>query len=311
MNRVSFKHPDFPFKIDLSIVKSSSKNERGWMIQTYNIEESNVFNNQESYEMEIEVEKEAKIIYKTPSELSNGLQKVVKLILSGLQKTNYPISYTEQRDVAQDYLKLLFEEEQRKKEGQYVPKKNIYSSDFIGPGLVTLDLINIAPLNPDVIVPNITEPYAYCVTEKADGDRHLLFVNRVGRIYLINVNMNIIFTGAKTEEEKCFNSILDGELILHDKQGNFINTFAAFDLFYINNVDIRARPFINTHSKDERYFKDGCRLPMLKGFIKMLKPIGSTNKSTGVMKKIQLFQGINLSPSPIKIISKKFSQCSL
>lgn len=304
MNRVSFKHADFPFKIDLSIVKSSSKNERGWLIQAYNIEDSNVFNNQESYEMEIEVEKGAKFIYKTPSELSNGLQKVVKLILAGLQKTNYPISYTEQRDVAQDYLKLLFEEEQRKKEGQYVPKKNIYSSDFIGPGLVTLDLINIAPLNPDVIVPNITEPYAYCVTEKADGDRHLLFVNKVGRIYLININMNIIFTGAKTEEEKCFNSILDGELILHDKQGNFINTFAAFDIFYINNVDIRARPFINTHSKDERYFKDGCRLPMLKGFIKLLKPMGSTNKSSGVMKKIQLFQGISL--SPIKIISKNF-----
>lgn len=303
MNRVSFKHTDFPFHIDLSIVKSSTKNERGWMIQTYNIEESNVFSNQESYEIEIEVEKSAKQKYSSPTELSNALQKVVKIVLGGLQKTNYPISYPEQREVAQDYLKLLFEEEHRKKDGQYIPKKNAYTSDFIGPGLVTLDLINVSPLNADIIVPNITEPFAYCVTEKADGDRHLIFVNSKGRIYLINTNMNIIFTGAKTDEEKCFNSLLDGELILHDKEGNFINTFAVFDIYYINNVDIRARPFINTHSKDERYFKDGCRLPIMKEFIKMLKPTSVTHKSTGKML-LQTYKGVSL--SPIKIVSKNF-----
>jgi hypothetical protein len=303
MNRVTFKHTNLPFKIDLSIVKTSTKNERGWMIQTFNIEESNVFNNPETYEIEIEVEKEAKLIYDSAG-LTNALQKVVKIVLSGLQKSNYPISYPEQRDVSQDYLKLLFEEEHRKKDGEYIPKKNAYPSDFIGPSLVTLDLINTAPLNPDIIVPNIREPYAYCVTEKADGDRHLLFVNGKGRIYLINTNMNIIFTGAKTTEEKCFNSLLDGELILHDKTGNFINTFTAFDLYYINNVDVRTRPFINTHSKEARYFKDGCRLPILKEFIKLLKPIGITNNTTGVMNMLQVNKGVSL--SPIKIVSKNF-----
>ena len=294
MNRVSFAHKDFPFKIDLSIVKSSNKNDRGWMIQTYNIEESNVFNNVETYEIEIEAVKTARQLYKSPTELSIALQKVVKVVLSGLQKTNYPVSYPEQRAVAQDYLRLLFEEEQRRLDGEYISKKNAYSSDFIGPGLVTLDLINIAPLNPDVIVPNITEPYAYCVTEKADGDRHLLFINRKGRIYLINTNMNVIFTGAKTTEEKCFDSLLDGEIILHDKLGNFINTFAVFDIYYLHNIDIRARPFINTHSKEERYFRDGCRLPILKEFIKSLKPECVVSKETR----------INI--SPIKIISKHF-----
>jgi hypothetical protein len=48
INRVSFSHPDsdvYPFQIDLSIVRSSTKNERGWLIQTYNIDEYNVFQN--------------------------------------------------------------------------------------------------------------------------------------------------------------------------------------------------------------------------------------------------------------------------
>ena len=304
MNRVTFVHKDFPFKIDLSIVKTSTKNERGWMIQTYNIEESNVFNNQETYEIEIEVDKSAKHIFRSPTDLSNALQKIVKLVLCGLQKTNYPISYPQQREVGQEYLKLLFEEEQRKKEGAYVPKKNMYPSDFIGPGLVTLDLINVSPLNPDIVVPNIREPYSYCVTEKADGDRHLLFVNAKGRIYLINTNMNVIFTGAKTDEEKCFNSLLDGELILHNKWAMFINTFAVFDIYYINNVDVRARPFINTHTKEERYFKDGCRLPIMKEFIKLLKPFSVTNTASSMMKNSQVYKGVNI--SPIKITSKKF-----
>jgi hypothetical protein len=290
MNRVTFIHKKYPFKVDLSIVKSSSKNEKGWMIQTYNIDDSNVFNNEDNYEIEIEVDPNAKLLYKNHNDLSNNLQKVVKQVLSGLQKTNFPISYLEQRNISQEYLKLLFEEEQTKKDGKYIPKKYAYTSDFIGPGLVTLDLINVAPLNSDVIVPNIREPHAYCVTEKADGDRHLLFVNDKGRIYLINTNMNIIFTGSYTEEPKCFNSILDGELILHNKLGTFINTFAAFDIYYVNSLDIRARPFINTFSKNEKYFKDGCRLPILKDFIKILKP--------------QCV--VNIANNTIKIISKKF-----
>ena len=117
--------------------------------------------------------------------------------------------------------------------------------------------------------------------------------------------MNIIFTGAKTNEEKCFNSLLDGELIVHNKLGYFINTFAVFDIYYFNNMDIRARPFINTHSKDERYFKDGCRLPMLKEFIKVLKPFCVTSKQLESLKgMLDKYKDFNM--SPIKIISKNF-----
>lgn len=309
MNRVTFIHPFYPFKIDMSVVKSSTKNERGWMIQTYNIDESGVFRNPESYEIEIEVvPKLAKEKYNTPKELSLGLQNVVKYVMCGLQKTNYPISYKEQKNTLMLYHKLLFEEDHKKEHGQYNPKNNFYPSDFIGPSLVTLGLQNIASLSSEFTSPNITEPYAYCVTEKADGERHLMYINNVGRIYLISTNMNVIFTGAKTTEEKCFNSILDGELILHDNMGFFINTFAAFDIYYVNSLDIRARPFINTYTKDEKYFKDGCRLPIMKEFIKALNPVSVTAKRSESSSKVQQlldkFQEAN--KSPITIISKNF-----
>ena len=314
INRVSFRQVNsadsaISFQIDLSIVRSSTKNDRGWMIQTYNVDESNVFQNPENYEIEVEVLPSIKRVLNSPEELSDNLQKVVKNVLCGLQKTNYPISYPEQKMVLQNYHKLLFEQENISKGETYVQKDRIYPSDFIGPSLVTLGIQNIAPLNSDVIVPNITEPFAYCVTDKADGDRHLLYVNQVGRIYLINMNMNVIFTGAKTTEEKCFNSLIDGELILHNKSKQFINTFASFDIYYINNLDIRARPFVQTQNKDEKYFKEGCRLPILKEFVKMLNPISIIVQSQTTNNMMSFLTKNNLQAdnrSPIKIISKQF-----
>jgi len=310
INRVSFIHKDFScFQIDLSIVRSSTKNfeERGRMIQTYNIDESNVFENPEVYEIEVEVLDNARNVFKEPRDLSDKLQKVVKNVLCGLQRTNYPISYPEQKEVLQNYLKLLFEEDYLKKGEKYLPKERVYPSDFIGPGLKTLELQNVAPISKEVIVPNITEPYSYCVTEKADGERHLLYVNNQGKIYLLNMNMNIIFTGAKTEEEKCFNSLLDGELILHNKTHQFINTFAVFDIYYLNNNDIRARPFVKTILKDEKYFKEGCRLPLMKEFINRLNPISITYKKPENKNIVSNIIDSSISnKSPITIIAKKF-----
>lgn len=307
MNRVTFVHPSLPFKVDLSIVRSSTRQERGSMIKTYNVDESNVFNNSESYEIEVEVLANAKIVYKTPEELSSGLQLIVKDVLCGLQKTNYPVSYPEQKETLQNYHKLLFENDYKEKGETYISKDRIYPSDFIGPSLVTLGIQNIAPLNPNVIVPNITEPDSYCVTEKADGERHLLYVNSNGKIYMINMNMNVIFTGAKTNQKECFNALLDGELILHNKKKEFINNFAAFDIYYENGIDVRHLPFVEVGSKDEKYFEYGCRLPKLKDFIKYLKPISILVKDeTSIQSLLSKYKNKGQSNSPINITAKQF-----
>ena len=41
-------------------------------------------------------------------------------------------------------------------------------------------------------VPNIRKDFV--VTDKADGERRLMFIDPKGRIYLIDTNMSIIFT---------------------------------------------------------------------------------------------------------------------
>jgi hypothetical protein len=291
INRVSFTHYDYPFRIDLSIVKSSTKDNRGRLLKTYNIEESNVFNNRETYEIEVEVlTNNAKLKYRNAEDLVNDLQKVIKIILSGLQKTNYPISYVEQKVTLNDYMKLVHNIDENKKNEPYVTKERFYPSEFIGPSSKTLQIKNISEPSPDVNVPNIRIPYSYCVTDKADGDRHLLFINQFGKIYLINTNMNVIFSGAQTLNEDCFNTILDGELIMHDKNDKYINTFAAFDIYITRENDIRHLPFILAPLDELKKFKNS-RLNIMKEILKALNPVCITSRN----KK-----------SPINIISKKF-----
>jgi hypothetical protein len=314
INRVTYKNNKlFPaFKVDMSIVRSSSKRDGnyGKMIQTTTISDSNVFNNPESYEIEIEVINDE--AYKNYTKivkgqmvfdnrkLANDLQKIVRYILSGLQGTDYPVKYSEQNEVIQNYRRLLFEKEYKEKGENYEPKR-VYTSNFIGPSSVALQRINIVPNNSEIIVPNITDRYSYCVTDKADGERHLLYIDVSGKIYLINTNMNVIFTGAKTEFEQAFNTIIDGELITHNKIGNFINKYAAFDIYYFGGTDIRHHPFMyvpNVNVLDSKGKKMKYRLNVLQQTIKKINPIHiNTNKENSGSIKLS---------SPITIVSKVF-----
>jgi hypothetical protein len=314
INRVTFSHPNLPFAVDLSIVRSSTKDNKGQLIKTYNIIESNVFNNQESYEIEIEVNNfEAKQKYIRPEDLVADIQKISKFVLCGLQKTNYPVSYPEQRQVVSDYMRLLHEEEAKKRGQEYVPKDRAYPNDFIGPSSKTLQIKNIGPVNPDMVIPNITAPFSYVVTDKADGDRHLMFINNKGKIYLINMQLEIAFTGAKTEEQRCFNSIIDGELILHDKNSVFINTFAAFDIYFASSTDLRSRPFVEVPHKikdkikDKKLFEKSCRLPVLKEFMTILKPESILAQRISIGEAvIGEYKKNSSNKSPMNFITKNF-----
>ena len=63
---------------------------------------------------------------------------------------------------------------------------------------------------------------------------------------MVNMNMNVQFTGVETENDDLKETILDGEHILHNKLGQYINLYAAFDVYFANGNDIRAAAFIPT-----------------------------------------------------------------
>jgi mRNA (guanine-N7-)-methyltransferase len=304
MNRVSFQHADFPIIVDLSIVKMSEKDKK-----YYNLADANIFSKQEIYEIELEVDN-TKIgpgtKFNNYSIILNGIRSCIKIILSGLQGTNYPISYPEQKMVLSHYMRLLHKD-------NFNPEKPVYPNNFIGPSSFTLQMENIEPVNENSNIPNIRNDFA--VTDKADGERHLMFISgqglqeEEGKIYLINTNMNVIFTGAKTNNRDLFNTLIDGELIYHDKKGQFINLFAAFDLYYLKGQDVRAFPFLlNNSEKTTNQNPEKTRYYLLKKAINSIKPlgVGVTVRKEELQEKEDQFKKLKDSFSPIRIKYKEF-----
>ena len=158
----------------------------------------------------------------------------------------YPIAYPQQQDITREYMKMIWEDE-------YEPSRRVTSQNFIGPNSITLQLTNIAKIDDNSNIPNIRKDFI--VTEKADGDRHLMYISKTGKIYLISSNMDIKFTGAKTLNEDCFSTLLDGELISHNKKGEFINIYAAFDIYFHKNKDVRHYTFLLSDENKEDVYK--------------------------------------------------------
>jgi len=298
MNRVRFHHPQYPIFADLSIVKSSATTKNRIPIPQYTIQDAAVFQNTERYEIELEIDNTRVGLgtpYNTPKQLMAALRKCIRIVLSGLQGTKYPISYQEQSDILQEYMAVvhgdLLETTKDNPDPKMAPprtekeilneiKQNprrITTSDFIGPSSFTLQIGNIIPTNDKYTTPNIRENFT--VTDKADGERKLLYVSSEGNIYLIDTNMNVINTGTRTSDKTLFFSIVDGEHIKHDRNNKYINLYAAFDLYYVNKRSIRERPFYPTSSSEEDNEEDNVkeqkqepRLPLLQKFIELLKP---------------------------------------
>jgi len=154
-------------------------------------------------------------------------------VLSIIFDTKYIISNSEKRSILEKY-KIL--------SGQKC------KLDYIKlqiPQPVTLTLNDVNPNNPKSIL------LKYAVTEKADGDRYVLYiVNNQG--YLINSKKNIIFTGVKFPDlNKDY--LFDGEYITKNINDENIKLFMIFDVYYENmsleKNFVHKLPFHSTDSE--------------------------------------------------------------
>ena len=302
LNRVSFEHPDYPLRIDLSVVKESHSEKTEYKGRTqfklkpeYSFNAAKVTENTEKYEVEIEVKNRAVgagTEFNDVAKLGKAIRKCVIYILSGLQGTNFPVSYAEIQNVGIQYLKLVFGKD-------YHPGLRMMPKSFIGPSSNTLQIKNIAPFDEDAQFPNVR--HNYTVTDKADGMRKLLYINKDGKIYLIDTNMNIQFTGAVTKDVDLRETIVDGEHILHNKKGEFINLYASFDVYIVNKKDVRNNSFIPNENETTDDASNKFRLPLL---VKIINGMGAVSVTGGGLPAIRIehknFKADNISQSIFK-----------
>jgi len=134
-------------------------------------------------------------------------------ILSLIYDSQYILSNTEKIDILQSYKNLT---------NQKVALRDV---KLQLPQPVTLTLNDVNPDNPNSIL------LKYAVTDKADGDRYIMYV-KDNHGYLINSKKNVIDTGVDFPDlNKDY--IFDGEYITKDADNNDIKLFMIFDIYYI------------------------------------------------------------------------------
>jgi SAM-dependent methyltransferase len=222
--RYSFTHLEDKIRIDLTVLKESYGNYPNFV-------SSKVISKPEKYEIEIEV-----IGKGTPTKkLASGFLDYMLNLYRIIVDEEYICTKAEKLEILKEYFTLCYN--QQPTDYQRMPRRY-----FVGPQPVTLEKKNLDNTSKNICILN-----DYTVTEKADGERCLLFVNKSGRCYFINNRLNIKFCGVTLTTIK--NTLLDGEYITNDLINNYIKYYAIFDVYYSDEQDIRALPLIGKKSR--------------------------------------------------------------
>jgi len=205
IERYSFICDDIRF--DISLVKHSTG---------LSITESNIFFQPIKYELELE--------YINKNTTINNIIKTfyqnILFVIQVIDNTPYPLRNKEQHQIYNEYMKLV-------------------GHSNIGPRIVGMAKNTIYNITEDDLNNN-----KYMITAKADGERYILFINKLGMVYLIDDNKNIIDTNLICN---AMNAIIDGEFInnynssntlfnisLNNTNVSHIFTYKAFDIYYLN-----------------------------------------------------------------------------
>jgi len=230
--RYSFMHQSKLFRVDLTIVKSS-------IYPASKIEQSGVLRAPEKYEIEIEYLNNSTEQVERIIEIMFNIIEIIKKILDD---TNHLITHTKKELILCNYLTLVnpkvFDNCNNNMHG-YI--KNVVFKNpknyFLSYQPVTLEQTNLV----DEELGKISIKTNYSVTEKADGERMLLYVDMNNQVYMIDSRLNIRSTGTKHKQSNC---LLDGEFVKKTKHNTPLNHYLAFDVYFINNEDVRSKKLI-------------------------------------------------------------------
>jgi SAM-dependent methyltransferase len=209
-------------RIDMSMVRQTptipGKGDFQW---STTFQQRNIFKEAPRYEVEVE------LLHDT--EYTDTPEKSLKSLISGVGEV--------QRAIQKNTL-LIRNSISNAVRTQYQTMTG--SEKFRGVNPVTLKVRNMTEeIDPDIA--NIRS--GYNVTDKADGLRAMGFVNKEGELFLIDMSLNIYRTGLKNT--KCAQSLVDGEWVTISKDGNSINHYLIFDIYYIKDgKNISNKPFV-------------------------------------------------------------------
>ena len=233
--RYSYTDTKEGLRYDFSIVRTSRFNGTEFIAHK-TMSGSQVLNSKEHFEIEIEVVRDER--KRTKQSIVKGIVSAMMDMYLRVADEKHFVSSSDKMSVLKSYIHLCYG-----KEGNIndvIKTISVRPKEyFVGPQPVTLERKNL--LEPGLGIVSIKQNYT--VTEKADGERYLMYVNHDGKCYLINNRLTIKFTGIKLN--RTVNSLFDGEFITTDKFGKKTQMFGIFDVYYYNSNDVRGYPLVN------------------------------------------------------------------
>lgn len=180
----------------------------------------------ESFEVEVElISRDG-----DATKLAKDLLKAGVQIYAVVNNIRHIISKTERNRVLEEYYALWKTPQYR---GSITAASEQYARQyFIGPQPVTLEMKNV--ISEGLEVNTIRDNYT--VTEKADGERYLLYVDSVGKGYFINNKLHVMPTMVEGLPK---NTLFDGEFITRPTI-----IYAIFDTYWYSGKNVMKESLI-------------------------------------------------------------------
>ena len=220
--RISYEFDNY--RIDISIVKQAVGQ---------NILLSNISDILEKIEVEIEY---------TKNDLTEDmLLEMLKIITNINQYNNegyFNINRNEKNEINKNYNKLLEQVLGKINDSNIGPKPLAFTKKTME------NMLDVQPDND--VGKNVLH---YKITEKADGERYFMYIDKDNIVYLIGTDKKVLKTGLKIKTNNYTNSICDGELLYYKNEENkYIYKYKYFDIYivknkevYSNNLDTRIK----------------------------------------------------------------------
>lgn len=198
------------------------------------------------------------IEFKTHSNVQNVIDTCI-IMIQYITQQRFPISKIQQHSVLTEYDILVKKVLERPKWAMRETDLE-YKYHFLAPKPITLELINVVEPGPETYG-IITILKSYTVTDKADGERMLLYITDKGDAFIINNTFEVFETGLHTDIKQLHNSLIDGEYVLANNRRDNIKSngdtkssisnkavFAAFDIYFLNGNSVMNLPLIQQTS---------------------------------------------------------------
>ena len=209
----------------------------------YSLKQSGILKSNQRYSFKIRINKSDK-------QSESTIIQAIYLMIQSIMMSSMILTKAQQQIVLNEYYELI------KNDVKVFHKKdNKNEIPLITPKPSTLERKNMIDPREYGSVSILS---GYTVTEKADGERILFYVNNVGKAYLINNTYRVQDTGITITSKSGHNSLVDGEYIICDKRKDFSdqNLYAAFDIYYVGGKKVTSLPLMGDKESRYKYMKE-------------------------------------------------------